>query len=701
MKLIKINLVILTVISLIYTSNAESQWIWQNGLDLSIHMQTKFVNDNTGYAVGYSAYCQPFYRTTNGGDNWIVYSKIQTTNQMKSLSFPNTFTGWIVGQFGSIYKTFDGGQNWTYQTGAGSSNLNCVYFLDSFTGWISGQNGILYNTTNGGTNWNLVATGITNSLNSIHFGSITNGAIVGSSGLILFTTNGGLNWITGVSNTTSQLWSVFFTIPSQAWAVGEKEVIRYSEDGGGFWGSNYTSGVTSTLRDVHRNIIVGDNNVILKFSSTWSQLSTNYNIRFRSCFNNAVNQLILSGNDNVLDGLFIIKSVDNGSNWISNSYFNNPTFYSINFISSSTGWVCGTGGKILKTTNSGAIWIIQPNTQTQDLKSIFFINNSNGWCVGNNGLILKTMTGGISWTSQPSPTSDNLLTTYFITSTTGWAAGINGTIIKTTNGGTSWFNQSSGISSSIYSVKFRNVNSGFFVSDNGLLFKTTNGGNNWEWKDVGTTNHLYSVYFVTDNIGWTAGNVGVIYKTTDAGENWFFQAQTGLPLNEIKFVSPLVGIAAGSAGKTGRVYFTSNGGTSWDLDTSNNLCNSVYGVSTTYPSFTISGTGGMILKRSNGFPTNISQNIISEIRDYNLFQNYPNPFNPSTKIKYSVRENNQSVRLRVFDNLGKEVSELVNEKLNAGVYETEFDGRNLSSGVFYYKFETNDFVETKKMILLR
>ena len=100
---------------------------------------------------------------------------------------------------------------------------------------------------------------------------------------------------------------------------------------------------------------------------------------------------------------------------------------------------------------------------------------------------------------------------------------------------------------------------------------------------------------------------------------------------------------------------------------------------------------------------NFISNQISE--KFALQQNYPNPFNPVTKIKFEIPQDikrvTQYVKLIIYDALGKELQVLVNEILNAGLYETEFNGNNFASGVYFYKLESGDFVETKRMILLK
>jgi len=98
-----------------------------------------------------------------------------------------------------------------------------------------------------------------------------------------------------------------------------------------------------------------------------------------------------------------------------------------------------------------------------------------------------------------------------------------------------------------------------------------------------------------------------------------------------------------------------------------------------------------------------SENLPSE---YSLEQNYPNPFNPSTTIQYSIPRSTEyysvsQTTLKVYDILGREVATLVNEKQNAGNYEVNFNAKNLSSGIYYYRLKSGSFVESKKMILLK
>jgi hypothetical protein len=103
--------------------------------------------------------------------------------------------------------------------------------------------------------------------------------------------------------------------------------------------------------------------------------------------------------------------------------------------------------------------------------------------------------------------------------------------------------------------------------------------------------------------------------------------------------------------------------------------------------------------------SSVNEDNVNAPNQYELYQNYPNPFNPTTKIQYSIPKDGvsekQEVKLVIYDLLGSEVVTLVNEEKSAGNYEVEFNASNLPSGMYIYKIQTNNFSDTKKMILLK
>ena len=120
--------------------------------------------------------------------------------------------------------------------------------------------------------------------------------------------------------------------------------------------------------------------------------------------------------------------------------------------------------------------------------------------------------------------------------------------------------------------------------------------------------------------------------------------------------------------------------------------------------------GGLLTPISSNFfeighatlkiPTGITLKEGEIPKHFTLLQNYPNPFNPSTIIRFELPKSSE-VRLSVYDILGREVSVLVNERRDVGVHEVKFDGSDLASGMYFYRLQAGDFVQTRKLLLLK
>ena len=118
---------------------------------------------------------------------------------------------------------------------------------------------------------------------------------------------------------------------------------------------------------------------------------------------------------------------------------------------------------------------------------------------------------------------------------------------------------------------------------------------------------------------------------------------------------------------------------------------------------------GMFVNEYNTVNDNVLSKLATEeltlkeegvIKTYSLEQNYPNPFNPTTTINYQIPKDG-FVTLKIYDVLGREVASLVNENKSTGRYNLEFNAGNLASGVYLYQLKVNDFVSTKKLMLVK
>jgi len=118
-------------------------------------------------------------------------------------------------------------------------------------------------------------------------------------------------------------------------------------------------------------------------------------------------------------------------------------------------------------------------------------------------------------------------------------------------------------------------------------------------------------------------------------------------------------------------------------------------LNTSMSNFDYTVQNAVVVANSVGVTSNTT-----DVKEYALAQNFPNPFNPSTKIAFSLPKQG-NVTLKVYNMLGKEIATLVNEVRSIGNYEINFDGANLSSGVYFYKLEAEGFSEVKRMMLIK
>lgn len=367
--------------------------------------------------------------------------------------------------------------------------------------------------------------------------------------------------------------------------------------------------------------------------------------------------------------------------------------------------------------------------------------NSNGMPIDiyengiefSTGAFFKSTDGGKSWNKYGTMPADCYYVTYcdFIDANTGMAIGsimdtntnIQTKILKTTDGGLTWFKTMNDlIVRDLSSINFVNENVAFATGFefNGThelssIIKTTNGGVNWTSITRDSVKYT-KVHFINTNTGYVSGTNftgAIILKTTNQGSSWnTIHTRDSLILEGINFFGESgVGIAYGEKFYTGDNYVpsvlrTTDFGTTWSLQTISESAPNVNVTSSSmidkYNYYIAGGTfqDGRIYNTKNGGSTSINNNGGIVTSDYSLSQNFPNPFNPATSIKFNlpVRSN---VTLKVYNGLGKEIIELVNEQKAEGSYEVKFDASHLPSGVYYYKMVSDNFSDTKKMILIK
>jgi photosystem II stability/assembly factor-like uncharacterized protein len=378
-------------------------------------------------------------------------------------------------------------------------------------------------------------------------------------------------------------------------------------------------------------------------------------------------------------------------------------------------WAGGKSGAIFKTYN-GIDWSPQNSGTTNDLNEACSLplstTDTTLWVVGNSGTILRTNDGGANWFPQNSGTIRNLNSVCSVccvpptsTDTILWAVGDLGTILKTTNGGVDWFAQDSRATENLNEVFCWDEDSAIVVGDFGIVRRTTDGGVNWDSVSIyggetkGGTN-LNSVFFVNSSAGWIGAEFGVVLRSTNGGTEWSIQlSATPENLNSIYFISPDSGAAVGD---NGAIIGSTDGGHNWFTDTSlaNITTGNLYDVFAIPSEETgwVVGDSGII--RISTTPVSIEPSNQYLPETYSLSQNYPNPFNPSTTIEFSLPQTSH-VTLRVYNMVGEEVATLVSGELPVGTHATQWNATDVASGIYFYRLHAGDFIDTKKLLLLK
>lgn len=359
----------------------------------------------------------------------------------------------------------------------------------------------------------------------------------------------------------------------------------------------------------------------------------------------------------------IHKTTNGGTSYtLQSSGWTAQRFMTVWLLSPDTVLMAGNYGKIIKTVNGGNNWTTVYADTTLQFWGLWFTNPQTGYLSGSNGKIMKTTNRGDNWTFLTTPTTTILDGIWFVNENTGYVGGAN-IFLKTTDAGSTWVNKVGLFISSfetVQSVYFSDANTGYYCTNtsNCRIVKTTNGGDNWTLiNDIANVGAGWDMSFVNASTGYVCTSAGNILKTTNAGANWGIQ---NTPLTENLY----------------QIHFPS--------------------VNTGY----VACWSGKILKTTNGGLT-FTGNSNNEIPDkYSLSQNFPNPFNPQTTIRFSVPESG-FITLKVYDIKGQEVKSLISEKYHPGNYEISLTGDGLSSGVYYYKMQSGNYSETRKMILIK
>ncbi len=197
-----------------------------------------------------------------------------------------------------------------------------------------------------------------------------------------------------------------------------------------------------------------------------------------------------------------------------------------------------------------------------------------------------------------------------------------------------------------------------------------------------------------------------IFRSSDNGLSWVpintnLLSKSGLLPDKIVSLA-IQGSYIFAASSDGYVFITDNDGANWKEVANGMLQGTINSLAVTDKRLYVvtSNPGGVWYRTISDMVTNIKKDLNPPPINFELQQNYPNPFNPFTTIKYNI-PSKSFITLKVLDILGREVTTIVSEELSSGNYSQQWDARNYPSGIYYYRLQSGNMTETRKMILLK
>ncbi len=670
-----------------------------------------FANASVGIAVGNQGLV---FRTVNGGTSWSFHD-LGTTETLRSAYFADANRGFILGS--SIYYTTNAGSSWV-KTARPGEPMEGMYFIDNQRGTIVGANGSIYRTTDGGSDWTTQVSNVTNTLRSVWFTSEDDGIIVGEAGIILRTTNGGSSWTRHLSGTLQDLNSISFLNNTIGFISGGNGTILRTTDGGLNWLPAVVEfSVVSLLKvkmlDASNGFAFGNSGIInspvdfFRTSDgglTWTRGSYGAT-RAVQFFGMSVvdpKRIVIVGNLGT-----VLLTTDGGSTWSNQELMPRPDLFGVTgpYSGVLTGSLSVAGSEGFSLESSGGVVWGMSRLTSATYRAVHGAGASlsahTSIMVGDQGTVLVShvdqSTGSRSATQLNEDLTFNGV--YMVDRDTAYIAADSGYIYKSTNRGSTWTRSASGSLVRLNAIAFADPMNGFVVGEAGRMRRTTNSGRTWIGGfGVLTTARLNAIGFASPAIGVIVGERGTIMHTSNGGNDWSLKTSpVGAELRSVSFVNSTRGLAVGDSGK---IIGTNDGGLTWQVQPSP-VSSTLRGMTFLNETTAVAVGDQRTIVRTTMGVTSVSEQLSGDLPSgYALEQNYPNPFNPKTGVRFQV-SGVSDVKITVFDLLGRAVAVLINERKQAGSYEVTFDGSGLASGVYICRMTAGNFSQSRKMIMMK
>ncbi len=616
------------------------------------------------------------YRSTNGGVSWQLLSNGLQNSTVTSLAI-NPHDTLFAGSGGGVWRSTDNGDAWSQV--ASGMNADAITVDQNGQIYAGGFYSGVWGSTDGGETWSLTA------LTNVWVGALaaisSNEVLAGlnSGGGVVRTTDGGSTWrqigLAGIN-----VSSIAVTSASHIFAASQDSGVYRSTDNGATWvrtglpaasylavspGGQIYAGVSGGTSmgggsggGVCRSADDGD---------TWMKVGLP---------NTSISALAIPAGWQSRDAVFaaadsaVFLTTDNGHAWLRTGSLPHPGPYWFDiralFATSSGSILAGTSQwGIYRTTNAGTTWA-QAGSNGETVCA--FLEDSVGhlYAAGNNVVYLSTDGGG-NWSPTGGSVGGSWLSSLAMNSTGDIFVGMvnqsNGTYVcRSTDDGQTWLSTG---------MTFYSVMALVAVGRDTLL--------------AGCSEFFYGIG-------------GGVHRSTDGGATWT-EVSAGLISRDIR---TLVRNSAGHvfAATSQGVYRSTNNGDLWEPASAGLTFPSIQSLAVNSDGLLFAGASAGGVFRTQQSTTSIHEAGREIPVSSWLEQNYPNPFNPTTTIRYALPERSP-VTLAVFNALGQQVAVLQHGEQEAGYHEAQFDGSELASGIYLYRLQAGDFVQTRRLVLIR
>ena len=688
------------LIFLILNSICYSQWEQTNGPKGAYITVILPHPDGTIY-IG--AYAQGIFKSTDGGLTWIdisVYPLVEAT----CMTYDSQYV-YLGTNYNGIYRTSDKGTSWESVTPVGDNYISSIYAVQGKV--FASSNSWLYVSTNFGTSWNQLNLNQDCYTITYKSGYLIAGTNYGVNSGVWRSSDFGASWEQSATTFNPLYYPELAVNNNDIYLVGRYSLYRSTDNALNWDSLNFPS-------HGYGNSITFQNNYLFLASDSGLYKSSDFGISWSLInFSNPVSYVtkIVSANNVLFAGTFlsIFRSLDNGLLWKSVNYdFHRESITQL--IAYGNNVLAGLNDGVFFSSNNGYVWKECMNIRGWAFVTSFAFSGNNVYTGMYNERILKSTNNGWNWSQIPNtgPNYSRVMCLYaqgsqLLAGFNPHHTPMNGGIWYSSNSGLNWITTGNGTNVAVNDVAINN--NYLYAGTTRCLRVSTNYGSTWDTLiHSGVSNIEFSPQytFVSTFNGLTNHR---LKRSSDNGMTWL-DINNGLDTNHtfknLLYANNRLYVTADTIG----IFVSTNNGDLWysfndgltDLTINKISANDVY---------IFAATGSGVWRRPVGELLKIS----SERRDiperFSLYQNYPNPFNSTTKIKFDIPEKSEirnsksEIKLIIYDILGRELVTLVNEKLSPGTYEVEWNASNYPSGVYFYKITAGDFLDSRKMILMK